>query len=45
MDKNEPNAWEEAAEIVEAFTTGTDEAIDKLIAQIAQAVRDRATDS
>lgn len=29
----------------EAFTTGTDEAIDKLLAQIAQAIRDRATDS
>lgn len=46
MDIAAPDPWEESARIVEAFATGAaDEEAAELYAEIARAIRDRATDS
>jgi hypothetical protein len=44
MDDSKPDAWEEAALIVEAYAGGADAMTVALLARIAKAIRERATD-
>jgi len=40
----EPDAWEQAARIVEAFEASADEQTTEVLRAAAQAIRDRAVD-
>lgn len=44
--ENEPDSFEQAAQIVEAFSEGeTDSRVLDLLREIAQAIRDKAVDN
>lgn len=42
--ENEPDQFEQSARIVEAFAAGRDGDVAELLAEIAKAIRDHATD-
>lgn len=42
--ENAPDEYEQSARIVEAFAAGQSEEVAALLAEVAQAIRDRAID-
>jgi len=42
--EDEPDAWEQSARIVEAFSGGESEQLNALLSEIAAAIREQAVD-